>query len=517
MRYALAVYAAAALCLSTFAQANPLHAVRRAVRDADKSKGTADAAPAAAAAANLTKEDAHNLALDAYNYFFPMVLTDVTRAVLTNSNGSTLPGLGPPNRFVHLRTFPAAEFKRVVRPNYDTIYSSAWVHLTEPYVCAWPDFGDRYFLLPIYDMFSDVQHSPGSRTTGQGAGKVVLIPPGWTGDLPEELKDHTVNCSTTMAWLIPRIYTSGTKEDYDAVHKLQDQLKAIPLSKYVEVGMDYVPEPVTNFVPNPTIEMRIPPPRQLANMTAEQFFTYAMKLSTAHPHHVMDYPIIQRMRRIGLHYGKPFAGLNANGDVVADALTSVMNSSEVNVLKRTLSYHEAPFAAGSKCWYYRRDQLGSFGTNYRLRAAIGVFLHATNVIEDAIYPAAHDDSTGNPLEGKFKYTITFPKGRMPPGKGFWSLTLYDADGYTLPNPLNKYSIGGRDPLKENVDGSTTIYVQKESPGTEKKSNWLPAPTDAPFNLMLRIYWAKLDVFTGTWVPPEIIRVDDKGAEKKSSS
>jgi len=128
-----------------------------------------------------------------------------------------------------------------------------------------------------------------------------------------------------------------------------------------------------------------------------------------------------------------------------------------------------------------------------------------NLAKDAIYPMTRVDGEGKPLTGKNKYVMHFTKDQIPPVKGFWSLTLYNDKQFFVENPLNRYAIGDRDKLKFNPDGSLDLYVQHESPGKEKESNWLPAPKDS-FNLILRLYWPKKSVLGGTWAPPPVKRV-----------
>ena len=129
----------------------------------------------------------------------------------------------------------------------------------------------------------------------------------------------------------------------------------------------------------------------------------------------------------------------------------------------------------------------------------------SNLPEDAVYPITRVDAEGKALTGANRYVIRFPKGQLPPVGAFWSVTMYNSKQAFVDNPINRYAIGDRDKLKFDDDGSLTLYVQQESPGQDKESNWLPAPKDE-FNLVMRLYWPKQEILDGTWKPPAVQRV-----------
>jgi hypothetical protein len=129
------------------------------------------------------------------------------------------------------------------------------------------------------------------------------------------------------------------------------------------------------------------------------------------------------------------------------------------------------------------------------------------VPEDAVYPTAFVDADGDPFDANHRYVLHFDKDKIPPVRGFWSLTMYDQRQLFTANPINRYAIGDRDKLAFNPDGSLDLYIQRESPGQGKESNWLPAPASGPFTMNLRLYWPKLSVLDGSWTPPPVRRVD----------
>ena len=181
-------------------------------------------------AAPITEEAAHAIGMDAYVYFYSLLSMDVTRKQFTNIEAGKEFGKGPMNMFVNVPEYPPADFKGVVRSNFDTLYSIAWLDLTkEPMIVSAPDTNGRFYLLPMLDMWSDVFASPGWRTTGTKAGNFLVTPPGWTGEVPEGFVQ--LKAPTPYLWTIGRTKTDGAA-DYEAVHKIQAGYKVTPLSQW---------------------------------------------------------------------------------------------------------------------------------------------------------------------------------------------------------------------------------------------------------------------------------------------
>ena len=255
--------------------------------------GVFGAALPASAQTALTEQEAHAIGVNAYLYFYPLVSVDITRKVATNVEAGKIPGFGPPNMFHSFAAFPTADFKTVVRPNFDTLYSSAFLDMTkEPVIVSAPDTNGRYYLLPMLDMWTDVFASPGWRTTGTQAGNFLITPPGWTGDTPPGMT--RIDAPTPYVWIIGRTKTDGP-QDYDAVHKIQAGYKITPLSQ------NYSPPTVTI---DPSVDMKTPPKVQVDTMPAEKYFAYAAELLKVIPPHITDQPLI--LRKIGFEVGKSF-------------------------------------------------------------------------------------------------------------------------------------------------------------------------------------------------------------------
>jgi len=446
------------------------------------------------AASQVTADEAYEIGMEAYIYLYPLVTMDVTRKVLTNVSPGVKPGLGPANAFSHMRAFPPADFREVVKPNFDTLYSSAWLDLTkEPMIVSAPDTGGRYYLLPMIDMWSDVFAAPGKRTSGTGAGHWAVVPPGWSGTLPAGVS--RIDSPTSHVWIIGRTQTNGP-EDYENVHKVQDGYRITPLSQWGRIG---TPAPAP-FTPDPTVDMKTDPLNQVTGMSAAQFFAYAADLMTAYPPHAADWSQLERLKRIGLEPGKSFDLAQADPAVRA-ALESVP--------KDGLEAMRAKYGSLARVvngWQMLAENMGAWGNNYLKRAVIALTGLGANQPEDAIYPQSLADADGNPLMAGVSYVLHFAKPELPPVEAFWSLTMYDADGFPVPNPIKRYAIGNRDPLKYNDNGSLDIYIQPESPGRDKESNWLPAPKSGELNITMRLYSPRIDALDGRWKPPVIIKI-----------
>jgi hypothetical protein len=443
------------------------------------------------AAEPITEKVAQAIAVDAYLFFYPLVTMDVTRKQSVNIEPGKEFGKGPMNTFVSIPAYPPADLKAVVRINFDTLYSIAWLDLTkEPQVVSAPDTHGRFYLLPMLDMWTDVFASPGWRTTGTEAGNFLVTPPGWTGTVPETFT--RLSAPTPYIWVIGRTKTDGPA-DYPAVHKIQAGYKITPLSRW-----DKPPEPVTVEI-DPSVDMKTPPKTQIDTMPAAKFYSYAAELLKLHPPHGTDQPIIAQMKRIGIEPGKTFK-FDELDPAVKKALESAPQEAQ-----RLMAWKVATLARVVNGWSINTDTMGVYGNYYLKRAVVAQLGLGANLPEDAIYPLNLFDDTGKPLDGASKYTLHFDKEAAPPVNAFWSITLYDSDGFQVANVLERFAVSSYMPFKTNADGSLDLYFQNESPGQGKEANWLPAPKGA-FNLCMRLYGPKLEALTGKWAPPPVTRV-----------
>jgi hypothetical protein len=443
---------------------------------------------AARAEEPITEQDAHAIGVDAYVYFYSLLSMDITRKQFTNVEPGKEFGKGPMNMFVNIPKYPPANFKGVVRSNFDTLYSIAWLDLTrEPLIVSAPNTGGRYYLLPMLDMWTDVFASPGWRTTGTAAANFLVTPPGWTGTVPEGFT--RLAAPTPYLWVVGRTKTDGPA-DYDAVHKIQAGYKVTPLSLWGKA-----PEPVTARI-DPGVDMTTPPKVQVDTMPAAKYFTYAAELLKLHPPHLTDEPIIAQMKRIGLEPGKSF-----DFEKLDPAVKKALENAPADA-QQLMAWKLATLAPVVNRWSMNTDTMGVYGNYYLKRAIVSQLGLGANLPEDAIYPLNLGDDAGRPLDGANKYTVHFDKGATPPVNAFWSITLYDAEGFQVANSLDRFAVASWMPFRTNPDGSLDLYFQNESPGKDKEANWLPAPKEA-FNLTMRLYAPMSDALTGKWSPPAV--------------
>lgn len=435
----------------------------------------------------MDRDLAEAIGVEGYIYVYPLVLMDVTRRQMTNTEHvSHTPWRMPPDTFLNAAEFPPAEFRVVVRPNFDTLYSSAFLDLrAEPRIISVPAAAGNYYLLPMYDMFGEVFACPGTRTTGDGAGEFAVVGPGWSGELPPGV--HRYDAPTRWVWIIGR--TEASVDTYDKVHAFQAGLRITPLSQWGRA-----PTTVVGAV-DPSIDDVTEPLRSVFEMDAASFFGYASRLLGEHGPHSHDYPVLDRLARIGFRVGEVFDLATVDEDVQA-ALVRAVPAARQKIVAR-----QKELGITVNGWRLSIENMGTYGTDYLQRACVELIGLGANLPEDALYPLTYVDVDGNPLTGQKRYVWHLDKGALPPVNAFWSLTVYDAEGFQVANVLDRFAIGDRDALTFNADGSLDIFIQYERP-TEGPSNWLPAP-EGEFNLTARLYSPKSEALDGSWVPPAI--------------
>jgi len=438
----------------------------------------------------LSADEATAIATDAYIYGYPLVTVEMTRRVGTN----TVKPVGlhaPMGQFASAREYPTAAFRDVTAPNADTLYSSAFLDLSkEPYVLSIPDAHGRYYLMPMLDGWTTVFQVPGKRTTGTKAQKYAITGPGWGGTLPDGVTEY--KSPTNMVWIIGRIYSTGTPADYKAVHAMQEKLSLVPLSAY---GKPYSPPPGTV---DPNIDMKTPVREQVNALGVAAYFNLMAQLMKDNPPTAEDAPIVAKMAKIGIVPGQPFDITKLSPDA-QNALKTVPKAAA----GRIMGYFKDEGKQENGWTFFTKT--GIYGTDYLDRAFVTAIGLGANRPQDAVYPTSEVDADGKPYSGANKYVMHFDKGELPPVNGFWSLTMYNAQYFFVDNPLNRYTLSARNKLKHNADGSVDLYLQRENPGKDKESNWLPAPADK-FVQMLRMYWPKdkpPSLLDGTWTIPGV--------------
>jgi DNA sulfur modification protein DndE len=397
----------------------------------------------------------------------------------------------PMGQFAHFRSFPDASKRDLAGLNFDTLYSTAWLDLShDPYVLHLPDAHGRFYLMPILDGWSEVIGSPGTRTTGDKAGDYAITGPRWNGVLPSGVTQ--IKSGTNIVWLVGRTYTSGTAQDYEVVHAMQDQYTLVPLALFGKP-----PVVAAKAQPDPSVDMATPPRDQIDKLDSAAFFTRLVQLMKDNPPAAADAPMVSNLTRLGIVEGFDFSKLPLP---VTQGLARAPDAARKAILAQ---YSKLKQANG---WMVSTAS-GHYGTDYLSRALVAYIGVGGNAPEDAFYPIARFDGDGKTLNGRNRYVLHFTKQDMPPidPRGFWSLTMYDDQYFLVPNAAKRNSLSSRDKFAYNRDGSMDLYVQKDSPGADKRSNWLPAP-DGDFILMLRLYWPKAEAINGAWVPPPTKRV-----------
>jgi len=441
----------------------------------------------------LGLEEAVGTAIDAYLYGYPLITFDIARQQQTNV---AVPDAehAPMGQMIRMRTYPAVDNHCCAAPNADTLYTEAWLDVSkEPSVLSIPDMGNRYYIIPILDGYSEVFSVASPATTGYKAQTYAITGPGWTGRLPPGVTQ--VKSATGMVWVLGRIYCTGTPEDYTAVHALQDKFSIVPLGSY---GKPYTPPPGqvdSNF------DMKTAVRKQVDALDIDAYFTRLAELMKTNPPTAADAPLVARMASIGLIPGQDYDPSKL-GAFDREAIKAVP---KLALLKMVKLLKEQKTTNG---WLYFTSGVGNWGTDYPLRAMGNMLGPGWNRPQDAVYPLSQKDANGDDYNGAdHKYVIHFEKGPFPPVKAFWSITLYDPDFFFVPNSINRYELSQRNKFITNKDGSVDMYLQAESPGKGKEANWLPAPK-GKFVLVMRLYWPTStppSILDGSWTPPAATR------------
>jgi hypothetical protein len=392
------------------------------------------------------------------------------------------------------RVFTPAD-TAVITPNSDTPYSLAFLDLrAEPVVVSVPAVpAPRYYAVQLTDNNTFTYGYIGSRATGTEAGDFLIVGPGWKGEKPAGIK-KVFESSSQFSAVIFRTQLFGPK-DIENVRKIQAGYAIRPLSAFLKQPAP-PPAPALAF---PKID------KDLVKTDFFEYLDFALQFAPPGPE---EKAIRERLARIGIGAGKTFEFKDLSLEHKAALLLGMREGSKkvdaaVAGLGKDVNGWRVGSAFGDRAFY---------GGNWLLRAAAArAGIYGNDAVE-AMYPMAKTDGEGAPLDGsKATYTITFPRGQLPPVNAFWSVTMYDGKSQLLvANPINRYLINSPmlPSLKTNKDGSLTLHVQNRSPGKDKESNWLPAP-DGPIFLVMRLYWPKTDPPSilppgeGTWQPPPV--------------
>jgi hypothetical protein len=439
---------------------------------------------------NWKEEYAFTLGVQAYTYAFPWYYNQLLRWMwVTQPPRNARSASMPMNTFWNGRNLTNAEHRDGGSPNNDTLYSVAWVDVSkEPIIISMPEMKDRYWSIELAGFDADNFDYIGTRATGGRGGHYLVAGPNWKGTVPKGVK-AVAPSHTPMFLALVRTMVAGP-QDLDAVHKLQDQFKLTPLSLWGKPGAK-LPENRDVWAPYPRKDDPLADWKTINRAMAEnpppaRDDVLVHMFATIHVGPGQDVEKADEATRRGLA-----RALDAGKRMVTGAATKFADVTEVNG------------------WSYFPPEHGRYGTvgNYIGRAATASLAGiVTNDLVEAMYPLANYDANGEHLNGAHKYTLRFAKDGLPPVNAFWSLTAYGMDYNLVDNPINRYSLGDRSNLKRDPDGGITLYVQKDSPGPDLESNWLPSG-ERDFYLVVRLYLPKPEALDGRWRLPALQRVD----------
>jgi hypothetical protein len=433
-------------------------------------------------------EYAYALGLQAFIYGFPYIyMAQVRHGWVTQPRNPEFIPYSAVNHFWNASNVLTAEYQDGGSPNNDTMYSIAWVDVSdEPVILSHPDIpDDRYFTFEHSAVHSDNFAYVGRRVTGNKAGNYAIIGPGWEGQLPDGVT-ALPQSPTPWVLVLGRTLVDGP-DDAPNVQKLQEEYRLTSLSLWGTESE--VPEHRDVLVPFDQEKDPLAPWKTLNAMLAEN------------PPPAKHEQLMKQFATIGVG---PGLDVEEQDEVTKENL---MRAAAVGKQLLNANFTSGWSTITLNGWRYPSPHEGRAGDDFLLRAVwqslAGI---VANDPEEAVYLLALADGDGEPLTGANGYEVRFAPGQEPPVDAFWSLTMYSTNYNLVPNPIDRYSLGDRTKgLKRDSDGGLTFYVQHESPGEDEESNWLPAP-DGPFFVILRMYQPHQEVIDAKWAAPPAQKV-----------
>jgi hypothetical protein len=344
-----------------------------------------------------------------------------------------------------------------------------------------PDMRGRYYVIQLLDAYSNTFAYVGRRTTGTRAGSYAVVPPGFKGALPAGVR--RIQSPTNRVWVLGRTLVQDAA-DLKAVGPLMGGYKVTALDAWAAGER----QPSLVFGEFPTLAPVVLP-------AGSAFYAELGEILASDPAPRRDACALRAFAQAGIEPGsKPTGG----------ALAAAARAGRA-IIRRAERRANRFGARRNNGWLLPGPYVGAYGRNYLGRAVIATAALGANTRPETVYPLAVADSEGRTLSGRHRYVVRFPRGQLPPADAFWSLTMYGADRYLVPNPIDRYAIGDRTPgLRRGRDGSLTIYIQRARSSGAAAANWLPAP-GGRFRLALRIYEPRRSALTGSWLPPPVLR------------
>lgn len=428
---------------------------------------------------------------DAYVYAVPLVLFDLTEKFFTNTVEVTREK-APVNRLHHARALSSPKTLDLLFPNVDTLYSQVYYDLSNgPFLFEKPETG-RYCSMQLMDAYIHTAAILGTGGADDGrAATYAFLPPGYQGSLPAGVSGIPV--PTNKMWMLIRTLVEN-EDDLKNVYEIQDRMRTYPLS---------CPNGETWDPPRGCCsrEYEYVPIEKLRAMDVETFFNRFNVLSAENPGHPDDAPALERFKALGVGAGLTFCPADFS-DAVRARLAALPAQAERDVLEKNKVYE---LVHG---WIYMNPEIGLYGTDYVLRAAVA-YGGTANPMSMAAYITAVSDRDNEPLSGKNEYVMHFEAGQAPPSgeNAFWSVTAYSR-GYLIENPLNKYTVNNRSALTWAPDGSLDIFIGRERRPDVPEGNFLPVDENE-FMMTMRIYRPRPSLFDKTWKPPYVEKILSK--------
>ena len=418
---------------------------------------------------------------DAYVYAFPLVLMDATKTSATNTE-EVVTGKAPVNQFMHGKALANAQFRNVVTPNVDTVYSQVWYDLSEePIIYVLPET-NRFCKVQILDAWTNTP------AVLDEAGVYAITLSSWEGELPEGVT--RIDVPTAMAWSITRTVLSG-EEDLPNVHAIQSEMQLMPLSAYLGGGAYQAPRG------SYSAENDYVPINKVLSMDPVSFFSKANELMVKNPPAAADAEMMEKLSAVNVGPGMTFDISLFPGDIAA-TWTEFLQG-----LRPALAPQVQQFSKHLGQWSYFDAPIGNFGTEYVYRALVAIAGLGANPVDVALYPKTETDANGEALTGGKNYVLHFESVPQVLDGGFWSVTAYGDDDFLIDNPIDRYCINDRSGLHVNDDGSVDVILSKDAP--EDTVNWLPVG-EGGFHLFMRIYTPDMDALSN-WTAPVITAVD----------
>lgn len=418
------------------------------------------------------------LALQAATYAVPIVAMYNLRATTSVGPDAKV----PPNeiwRIDDIASPTIAAQSGYVTPNVNVIYGFGFMDLgQQPIILSAPDSDGRYYMIQIVDMWTNAFAYVGGIATGYKGGTYALVGPGWQGQLPPGVK--RIDCPTRWVEIQPRVHVKN-QADLAGARKV---LHAITVTGLAQYNGSAAPAPRGYHYDAPKISPKVAS-SQMQFLDPLQFWEiFSTAMNENRPPEGEIKSVLPQFKYLGLELGRPWSRESVPPLILEQMKLA---AKEIGPMMMPLLPVLGRSANG---WIIPPSNVGMPGADFPARAIIAVFGLTSNTPEEAIYYTAVTDGSGQPLTGAKRYTITFTEqtrciDSIPPG--FWSISVYDSvTGYTVPNSIDRYSLGSDDELKRNADGSFTLYIQRDNPGPDQEPNWLPT-SSGPFYLIIRVY------------------------------